>query len=41
MHPWESGRDNSVDWDAAITRHPTDGFEPFERRDLQHADASH
>ncbi len=41
IHPWESGRDNSVDWDLAFERVPTDGVEPFERRDLQHADASH
>lgn len=41
IHPWESGRDNSVDWDAAFERVPTDGVEPFQRRDLQHADASH
>lgn len=41
IHPWESGRDNSVDWDDAFDRVPTDGVEPFERRDLMHADASH
>lgn len=41
IHPWESGRDNSVDWDIAFERVPTDGVEPFQRRDLQHADASH
>lgn len=41
IHPWESGRDNSVDWDEAFERVPTDGIEPYERRDLQHADASH
>lgn len=41
IHPWESGRDNSVDWDVAFERVPTDGVEPFQRRDLQHADASH
>ncbi len=41
IHPWESGRDNSVDWDAAFERVPTDGVEPFQRRDLKHADASH
>lgn len=41
IHPWESGRDNSVDWDVAFDRVPTDGVMPFQRRDLQHADASH
>lgn len=41
IHPWEAGRDNSVDWDEAFERVPTDGVAPFVRRDLQHADASH
>lgn len=41
IHPWESGRDNSIDWDKAFERVPTEGIEPYERRDLQHADASH
>lgn len=41
IHPWESGRDNSVDWDAALNRVPTDGLQPYQRRDLQHADAAH
>jgi len=41
IHPWESGRDNSVDWDEAFERVPTEGVEPYERRDLQHADAAH
>lgn len=41
IHPWESGRDNSIDWDAAFERVPTEGIEPYERRDLQHADPSH
>ena len=41
LHPWESGRDNSIDWDAALNRVPTDGLEPYQRRDLQHADAAH
>lgn len=40
LHPWESGRDNSVDWDAAFERVPTDGVEPYIRRDTQHADAA-
>ena len=41
IHPWESGRDNSVDWDAAFERVPTDGVEPFTRRDTQHANPDH
>lgn len=41
IHPWESGRDNSIDWDQAFERVPTDGIQPYERRDLQHADAAH
>lgn len=41
IHPWESGRDNSIDWDAAFDRVPTDGVTPYTRRDTQHADPSH
>lgn len=41
IHPWESGRDNSVDWDIALDRVPTEGLEPYQRRDLQHASADH
>jgi hypothetical protein len=41
IHPWESGRDNSVDWDAAFERVPTDGVKPFIRRDTQHANPAH
>jgi glycogen debranching enzyme len=41
IHPWESGRDNSVDWDAAFERVPTDGVQPFRRRDTSHADPAH
>jgi hypothetical protein len=37
IHPWES-RDNSVDWDEAFERVPTDGVMPYERNDLKHAD---
>ncbi|MBF9235432.1 amylo-alpha-1,6-glucosidase [Microvirga alba] len=39
LHPWESGRDNSVDWDEALARVPTDGVEPYQRRDTQHVNA--
>ncbi len=41
IHPWESGRDNSVDWDAAFERVPTEGVAPFVRRDTQHANPEH
>lgn len=41
IHPWESGRDNSVDWDTALNRVPTDGVAPFQRRDTQHANPDH
>lgn len=41
IHPWESGRDNSVDWDDAFERVPTDGVQPFQRRDTQHANPDH
>jgi hypothetical protein len=41
IHPWESGRDNSIDWDRAFERVPTHGIEPYVRRDTQHADPAH
>jgi glycogen debranching enzyme len=41
IHPWESGRDNSIDWDEAFERVPTDGIDPYVRRDTQHADPAH
>lgn len=41
IHPWESGRDNSVDWDAPFAAVPTDGVEPYTRRDTQHANPAH
>ncbi|MDG4674946.1 trehalase family glycosidase [Shinella sp. 838] len=41
IHPWESGRDNSVDWDDAFARVPTEGVAPFQRRDTAHADPAH
>jgi len=41
IHPWESGRDNSVDWDIPFDRVPTDGIAPYTRRDIQHADPAH
>lgn len=41
LHPWESGRDNSVDWDAPFARVPTEGIAPYTRRDTQHANPAH
>lgn len=41
LHPWEAGRDNSVDWDEAFQRVPTEGIAPYTRRDTQHADPAH
>jgi hypothetical protein len=41
LHPWESGRDNSIDWDEAFERVPTEGIDPYTRRDTQHADPAH
>lgn len=41
IHPWEAGRDNSIDWDDAFARVPTHGVAPYQRRDTQHADPAH
>jgi glycogen debranching enzyme len=38
LHPWESGRDNSIDWDAALARVPAEGVEPYTRRDTLYVD---
>lgn len=37
IHPWES-RDNTIDWDEAFERVPTEGVMSYERNDLKHAD---
>lgn len=39
IHPWETGRDNAADWDAAMAAVPTEGVGEYQRRDLQHVDA--
>mgnify|MGYP001792485341 CR=1 FL=1 len=39
-HPWESGRDNSPDWDEALEAVDGSGVAPYKRRDLAHVDAS-
>lgn len=41
LHPWESGRDNSIDWFEALSAVPIDKVEPYQRKDTQHVDASH
>lgn len=41
LHPWESGRDNSVDWDDAFEHVPTEGVGDFVRRDTSHANPAH
>lgn len=41
IHPWESGRDNSIDWDEPLSRVPTDGVDAFQRRDTEHANPDH
>ncbi|MEM6808942.1 MAG: hypothetical protein AAF574_06855 [Pseudomonadota bacterium] len=38
-HPWESGRDNSPEWDAAAANIDVSQVGPYTRRDLAHADA--
>jgi hypothetical protein len=40
IHPWESGRDNSVDWDEAFARVPQT-TSAYTRKDILHADPSH
>ncbi|MBC6428175.1 MAG: hypothetical protein GDA55_02950 [Cellvibrionales bacterium] len=39
-HPWESGRDNSPEWDAPLAAVDTSGVEPYRRRDLKHVNAA-
>ena len=38
-HPWESGRDNSPEWDLPASNIDVSGVGPYKRRDLQHAEA--
>ncbi|MGL4488417.1 MAG: MGH1-like glycoside hydrolase domain-containing protein [Rhizobiaceae bacterium] len=40
IHPWESGRDNSVDWDEAFQRVPRTATR-YVRKDILHADPAH
>lgn len=37
-HPWESGRDNSPDWDGAMAAVSTEGVGEYKRRDTSHVD---
>jgi len=39
LHPWESGRDNSADWDDALGRVPITNLLHYERKDLKHVAA--
>ena len=41
VHPWESGRDNSTDWDEALARvHVPPDLGDYQRRDTDHIDAA-
>ena len=40
VHPWESGRDNSPDWDASMAGVPPTENKSYVRRDTGHVDAS-
>jgi len=35
-HPWESGRDNAIDWDSAMARVDTSEVGEYTRRDTSH-----
>lgn len=39
-HPWESGRDNSPDWDLALADVDPSGIAPYQRKDTSHVDPS-
>ena len=41
IHPWESGRDNSIDWDDAFSRVPTVSLDAVTRRDTLHSNPDH
>lgn len=40
MHPWETGRDNSPEWDVPGACIDTAGIDPYVRRDTSHLDAA-
>ncbi len=37
-HPWESGRDNSPDWDLPLAKVDPTGIAPYQRKDTKHVD---
>jgi len=39
-HPWETGRDNSPDWDGALAAVDVSAVGEYRRRDTEHVDAS-
>ncbi|MEM8653191.1 MAG: hypothetical protein AAGF36_00480 [Pseudomonadota bacterium] len=39
-HPWEAGRDNAPDWDAAMAAITPEGVGEYTRRDTTHVDSS-
>jgi glycogen debranching enzyme len=39
-HNWETGRDNSSEWDDALSRVDTSGVGTYQRRDTGHVDAA-
>ncbi|MEM6812581.1 MAG: trehalase family glycosidase [Pseudomonadota bacterium] len=41
FHPWETGRDNSVEWDDPLKRVPLEDLIPYERKDLEHIDPAY
>lgn len=40
LHPWETGMDNSPAWDSALYEGVVPTSRPYQRRDLDHVDAS-
>ena len=38
VHPWETGRDNSAEWDEPLLKICTDGVGEYSRRDTSHVD---
>ncbi|RME63260.1 MAG: hypothetical protein D6782_10630 [Alphaproteobacteria bacterium] len=40
VHPWETGRDNSPEWDAPAAAVDTSNVGPYQRRDTSHLDQS-
>ncbi len=40
VHPWETGRDNSPEWDAPAAAVDTSQVGPYQRRDTHHLDQS-